>query len=64
MIALPGDTPVATPPNGVMVAMGVALEVQKPPAGPLLSAVVAPTHTPSEPVIGEGTGLMLTSIVA
>jgi hypothetical protein len=60
---VPEDTPVATPDTTPIVATGIEPENQKPPVGVLARAVVAPTHTPSEPVMGVGTTLTLTVMV-
>jgi hypothetical protein len=57
MIAVPGETPVTMPDITPTVAIVPALVNQKPPDGVLLSAVVALTQTPNEPVMVVGYGL-------
>jgi len=54
IVAVPPDTPLTTPDEEPTVATDVLLLLHVPPPLALLSAVVAPGHTVSVPVIAAG----------
>ena len=63
MVAVPGAKPVTTPAPEISAIPGAEL-IQAPPPGVELRVDVPPVQSVSVPVIGVGTGLMVTSIVA
>ena len=60
---MPADTPVTTPVPGTTVATVVVLLLHVPPPTSL-KVVVDPTHTDTVPVIEDGNGLTVTTVVA
>lgn len=62
MLALPADTPVATPAL-LIVAIAMLLLVHAPPGLVLLKFVVMPWHTFKLPLIGIGSGFTFTLAV-
>ena len=52
MPAVPGETPVTRPLEGLIVAADVLLLTQLPPDMDWLKSVVPPWHSPAIPVIG------------
>jgi len=62
MFAAPADTPVTNPVVEPIVAIAEGLMVHVPPVAASDSVVVAPTHTPVAPVIGD-MGLTLNVLV-
>jgi hypothetical protein len=55
--------PVAIPVDALIVATPVTLLAHVPPDGKLLSGELAPWHTASAPVIGDGNELTVTTAV-
>jgi hypothetical protein len=65
MFTVPAEIPVATPVLVLMVAVSVLWLVQDTPGVvALLNDVVDPAHTESEPRMGVGTLLTVTTLVA
>ena len=60
--AVPGDTPVTTPPP-LTVAIPVAPLLHVPPIVASLSVVVSPTHIVKVPLIGSGNGFTTIVVV-
>ena len=54
MVAVPGDTPVATPVSKPTVAMAVVLLLHVPPGVGLLKDVVLASQTSVKPIIDVG----------
>ncbi len=54
MLVTPTDTPLAIPVPAPIVAIPVNCELHAPPPVALVSAVVAPMHTLSDPAIAAG----------
>ena len=63
MLAVPVATPVTTPVVATTVATPVEPLVQVPPGVALASAVVAPWHMLSVPVIAAGSGCTVNVLV-
>ena len=59
---VPGTSADTMPVEDPIVAM-VVLPLLHVPPGALLNVVVNPTHTPRDPVIADGNGLIVTVIV-
>lgn len=62
IVDVPANAPVTTPVEPTTVALPLLL-VQVPPAGPLLSVVLCPTHTLVLPVIAKGNAFTVTTVV-
>jgi hypothetical protein len=61
IIAVPALTPLTTPVAEPIVAMAISLDVQMPlPTS--VSAVVAPLHTLSVPVMGDNTEVLTKAV--
>ena len=60
---MPDDTPVTTPLDEPIVTMPVLPLVHVPPLVASLMVVVKPAHTTAVPVMDEGNGLTVTTIV-
>ena len=56
--------PVTTPVEGPIVAIAVVLLLQVPPPVASLKVVVKPAQTLVFPVIGDGSGLTVTTTIA
>ena len=64
MVTVPAATPVTTPVDEPTVAKPVLLLLHVPPVVAQASVVVAPSHTVSVPVIGNGFTLTFIVVVA
>ena len=62
MVDVPDDTPVTIPVDEPIIAIPVLPLAHVPPPASL-KVVVKPTHTVAVPVIDEGNGLNVTTIV-
>ena len=62
MIAVPADTPLATPPE-LIPAVVAALLLHAPPVGEQLSVVAAPTQADNVPPIAAGAVFTVTALV-
>lgn len=60
--AVPAETPVNAPVDGLIVAMEVAPLVQVPPGTPLYSGAVAPAQALIKPMMAVGLGLTVIDI--
>lgn len=61
-MATPAETPVTTPVPAPTVAMAVEPLLHVPPPGVLDKVIVDATQTVEGPVIGDGDGLMDTTL--
>lgn len=59
---MPANAPVTTPVAGITVALPLLL-AQAPPAGLLLNVVLCPIHMLVAPVITEGNGFTVATVV-
>ena len=64
IVDVPANTPVTTPVEISIVAIPVLPLVHAPPPVASLKAVVKPAHTVLVPVMGDGNGLTVTTLVA
>jgi hypothetical protein len=63
IVATPPTSPFAIPVDEPMVAMVVLLLLHVPPGVPSVNVAVEPTHILYDPMINDGSGLMVTIAV-
>jgi hypothetical protein len=63
IIVVPAAIPVDAPVTGLMEAIPAGAIVQNPPDGPLEYAEATPTQTLTGPVMGNGLGLTVATVV-